>query len=173
MATFSLSACALQSVTRPSISKKLRFRVFERDGFACVYCGQTGADTVLHADHWNPVIEGGGTNEENLVTACVACNLGKGATPPRWFMEDQRMYAALGRAIEVAYDRFGKESDLVNILLNILGHGDGDAYLRILESASSWTAARRDMDFHFYGGIPPFGPHGYLNDNEEDVGIVL
>lgn len=68
-----------------SIPPKLRFAVFARDGHACRYCGARPPAVILHADHVIPVIAGGSTTEENLVTACATCNLGKGrhpATPP-------------------------------------------------------------------------------------------
>lgn len=66
---------------RKSISAKVRFDVFKRDGFECQYCGATPPAVILHVDHITPVAEGGDNSEENLVTACERCNLGKGATP--------------------------------------------------------------------------------------------
>jgi hypothetical protein len=63
-----------------SISKKVRFDVFKRDGFTCVYCGAHPSETiVLEVDHIHPVAEGGSDDPDNLVTACFACNRGKGA----------------------------------------------------------------------------------------------
>jgi HNH endonuclease len=64
---------------RKAISKKTRFEVFKRDGFACQYCGATAPDVVLHVDHINPVAGGGDNDILNLVTSCEPCNLGKGA----------------------------------------------------------------------------------------------
>ncbi len=64
---------------RPSISKTLRFEVFKRDSFTCQYCGRRAPDIILHCDHVKAVAEGGTTDILNLVTACVDCNLGKGA----------------------------------------------------------------------------------------------
>jgi hypothetical protein len=64
---------------RKSISKKVRFEIFKRDGFNCQYCGATPPRAVLHIDHIIPVAEGGGNEDTNLVTACDACNLGKAA----------------------------------------------------------------------------------------------
>lgn len=66
---------------RRSIGKRTRFEVFKRDGFACVYCGAGPTDRPLHVDHVKPVVEGGANDPANLVTACEACNLGKGAAP--------------------------------------------------------------------------------------------
>ena len=70
---------------RGPIPARLRFRVLERDGFRCRYCGKSGRDegVVLHADHVVPVVAGGETTERNLVTACETCNLGKGAGSTR------------------------------------------------------------------------------------------
>jgi hypothetical protein len=66
---------------RKALSKKTRFEVFKRDSFACQYCGQGAPDVLLHVDHIVPVADGGGDEITNLVTACVGCNIGKGATP--------------------------------------------------------------------------------------------
>lgn len=66
---------------RQPIGKRLRFEVFKRDGFACVYCGAKPPEVVLHVDHVRPVAEGGTNEIDNLLTACAGCNSGKGATP--------------------------------------------------------------------------------------------
>lgn len=69
-------------MSREPISKKLRFDVFKRDGFACKYCGATPSETVvLEVDHIHPVASGGTNEIDNLLTACFACNRGKGAEP--------------------------------------------------------------------------------------------
>ena len=57
---------------------RLRFQVFERDGFRCRYCGRhVDEGIVLNVDHVLPVSKGGEWNLENLVTACRECNAGK------------------------------------------------------------------------------------------------
>ena len=66
---------------RKAISKKTRFEVFKRDGFACIYCGAHPPAVLLHVDHITAVANGGTNSPDNLVTACEPCNLGKGATP--------------------------------------------------------------------------------------------
>lgn len=66
---------------REPVSKRLRFEIFKRDGFRCVYCGATPVQAPLHVDHVNPVAAGGDNDPANLVTACDSCNLGKGAVP--------------------------------------------------------------------------------------------
>lgn len=57
----------------------LRFKVLERDGFQCVYCGRNPLEdkVKLHVDHVIPKSKGGLDVMENLVTACTDCNLGK------------------------------------------------------------------------------------------------
>jgi len=63
---------------RKQISKTLRFEIFKRDLFTCQYCGATPPAVVLHLDHIQALADGGADDEHNLITACVACNLGKG-----------------------------------------------------------------------------------------------
>lgn len=61
----------------------LRQAVFERDGWACVYCGK--ATGTLTCDHALPVSRGGSSTLDNLVTACLACNVAKATrTPEEW-----------------------------------------------------------------------------------------
>ena len=61
----------------------LRFRVLARDSFTCQYCGASPRKDIavtLQVDHVKPRSKGGSWKEENLTTACVDCNVGKGAT---------------------------------------------------------------------------------------------
>jgi hypothetical protein len=64
---------------RKPLGKKVRFEVFKRDGFTCVYCGSHPPNVILHCDHVVAVANGGGNDIDNLVTSCDACNFGKGA----------------------------------------------------------------------------------------------
>lgn len=64
---------------RKNLGNSARFKVFQRDGFRCQYCGRTPPAVVLQVDHIIPVAEGGGNEESNLVTACSDCNHGKNA----------------------------------------------------------------------------------------------
>lgn len=59
----------------------LRFKVFNRDGFTCQYCGKHPPEVVLECDHVIPKSKGGQDTEDNLLTACFACNRGKSSTP--------------------------------------------------------------------------------------------
>jgi hypothetical protein len=65
--------------TRKALSKKTRFEVFKRDGFACQYCGAHPPKVILHVDHIVAVANGGGGDMDNLVTSCESCNQGKAA----------------------------------------------------------------------------------------------
>jgi hypothetical protein len=67
---------------RVGLSKKLRYEVFKKDNFKCVYCGAKPSDegVILEVDHVLPVFEGGTNDIENLVTSCKKCNIGKGKT---------------------------------------------------------------------------------------------
>ncbi len=69
---------------RVQVPDGLRLRVFQRDGFRCVYCrrhrDQLKSGEFLHADHVVPVANGGETTLENLACACSPCNAGKGAS---------------------------------------------------------------------------------------------
>lgn len=64
---------------RKSLTKKVRFGVFKRDGFVCQYCGDSPPNCVLEVDHITPVAAGGDDGTDNLITSCFSCNRGKGA----------------------------------------------------------------------------------------------
>ncbi len=59
-----------------------RFNVFLRDRFSCQYCDGRLPTKELTFDHVIPRSRGGGTNWENVVTACGVCNLRKGNRMP-------------------------------------------------------------------------------------------
>lgn len=66
------------TVEREPIPPRLRFQVLQRDAFRCQYCGRSTRDgATLHLDHVVPFSKGGPTSEDNLITACERCNLGK------------------------------------------------------------------------------------------------
>ena len=67
----------MEKTERKPISKRMRFEVFKRDGFACQYCGKKAPDVILEVDHIEPVSKGGKTVMLNLVTSCYKCNRGK------------------------------------------------------------------------------------------------
>ncbi|MGB3513871.1 MAG: HNH endonuclease [Microcoleaceae cyanobacterium] len=58
-----------------------RRNIMHRDGHSCQYCSYIGDDLTL--DHVVPRSRGGGDTWENLVTACVRCNVRKGSRTPK------------------------------------------------------------------------------------------
>lgn len=58
-----------------------RDRIFRRDRFCCVYCGEELPADRLTLDHVEPRMRGGDPSEGNLVTSCRACNTAKGGEP--------------------------------------------------------------------------------------------
>jgi len=60
-----------------------RRNIFARDGNQCQYCGHKFSTSELSLDHVIPRSQGGGTTWENIVCACVECNVRKGGRTPR------------------------------------------------------------------------------------------
>lgn len=58
-------------------SRRTRFLILKRDGFACRYCGRKAPEAELRVDHIVPVAEGGTDAPDNLGAACAECNGGK------------------------------------------------------------------------------------------------
>lgn len=59
-----------------------RFNVFLRDHFSCQYCNQRHPTHDLTFDHLIPKSKGGRTTWDNVVTACMDCNMRKGNRLP-------------------------------------------------------------------------------------------
>lgn len=71
------SVIALKKYIKPSEYPAFtRFNLFLRDKFQCLYCGSTDHLTF---DHVIPRRQKGRTTWENVATACLPCNLKKGA----------------------------------------------------------------------------------------------
>lgn len=60
-----------------------RRNIFARDGNQCQYCGKKFPTSELSLDHIVPRSQGGGATWENIVCACVACNVRKGGRTPK------------------------------------------------------------------------------------------
>jgi 5-methylcytosine-specific restriction endonuclease McrA len=66
-------------------SQRVKFNrrnVFARDGHRCQYCGQHFGAAGLSLDHVVPRSRGGPATWENIVAACLQCNLRKGGRTP-------------------------------------------------------------------------------------------
>ena len=56
--------------------------LFGRDRYLCLYCGDHFTRGELTRDHVKPLSHGGHDIWENVVSACIACNVRKGARLP-------------------------------------------------------------------------------------------
>ena len=57
--------------------------LFARDHYLCMYCGQHFHKTQLTRDHVLPLSKGGRDDWENVVCACLHCNVRKGSRTPQ------------------------------------------------------------------------------------------
>lgn len=73
-------------VTRQSITKQKRARIFRRDGGVCIYCNSM-MDLTIH--HLKPLSRGGSNHPSNLVTACRTCNQSLGNRDCTVIWEDE------------------------------------------------------------------------------------
>lgn len=99
---------------RKTIPDRIRFEVFKRDGFACVYCGAKPPGVALTLDHVEAHSAGGLDSIDNLVTACRTCNSGKSNVPLSTSAKAHTRAAALERerevaAIDAAYNEWLRE----------------------------------------------------------------
>src|SRR5688572_20005912 len=60
-----------------------RRNIFARDNNQCQYCGKRFATTELSLDHVIPRSQGGQSSWENIVCACLTCNIRKGGRTPK------------------------------------------------------------------------------------------
>lgn len=60
-----------------------RRNLFARDSNRCQYCGNKFPTSELSLDHVVPRSQGGGATWENIVCACVKCNIRKGGRTPK------------------------------------------------------------------------------------------
>ena len=65
-----------------NIVKFNRRNIFLRDENRCQYCGHKYSTQQLSLDHVIPRSQGGQTNWENIVCACLKCNVRKGGRTP-------------------------------------------------------------------------------------------
>lgn len=60
-----------------------RRNIFARDNNQCQYCGRKFATSELSLDHVTPRSQGGKSTWENIVCACLNCNVRKGGRTPK------------------------------------------------------------------------------------------
>lgn len=60
--------------------KMSRLKIYQRDGYKCIYCGTHKKLTI---DHVMPKSRGGLNTWENMVTCCFDCNSKKGNKTPQ------------------------------------------------------------------------------------------
>ena len=60
-----------------------RHNIYVRDGNRCQYCGHKFASSELSLDHVIPLSRGGNSSWENVVCACLSCNVQARATALR------------------------------------------------------------------------------------------
>jgi 5-methylcytosine-specific restriction endonuclease McrA len=60
-----------------------RRNIFARDHNQCQYCGKRYPTTDLSLDHVIPRSQGGAATWENIVCACLKCNIKKGGRTPK------------------------------------------------------------------------------------------
>lgn len=60
-----------------------RRNIFLRDGHRCQYCGNRYSSPSLSLDHVMPKSRGGPDTWENIVCACLDCNVSKGGRTPQ------------------------------------------------------------------------------------------
>ena len=72
---------AICRVERGKVSNKMRFSIYNRDGYRCRICGRSGVFEDLEIDHIKPIAKGGKSEYNNLQTLCKRCNYEKG---DRW-----------------------------------------------------------------------------------------
>lgn len=165
------------SQKRASLSKRARFRIFERDGFTCQYCGKRPPEAVLQLDHIHPFSEGGTDIEENLITACFECNAGKsnrvlGAIIPRpdadaQFFCAQQEIAEARQYLEAKQERdelYGQLADAVmNDYTSLMRWAARPNRARILEWLISYGP--HDLDYAIRAAAVNYAenPERYIN----------
>jgi 5-methylcytosine-specific restriction endonuclease McrA len=104
--------------------KFTRRNIYEHYAYRCCYCGVKFSSQDLNLEHVHPKSRGGKTGWDNIVTACVKCNLKKGdkllhetdmkllikPTKPKWrgvmslvFQSPVKMRSSWQRFIDNAY----------------------------------------------------------------------
>ncbi len=95
-----------------------RRNIFARDNNQCQYCGRRFPTAELSLDHVVPRSQGGTSTWENIVCACLKCNVRKGGRTPR------QAHMALIRKPEKP-----KRSPVLNLKLSQMKYQSWQAFL--------------------------------------------
>lgn len=118
--SFCVPEVIVLSVFNGRFSKEVRFsrrNIFDRDENTCQYCGKRCERSDLTLDHVTPRSRGGTSTWNNIVLACIKCNMRKGdrlplelnmkllrkPIKPQWAT---RVGVKLGRAYKPSWERF-------------------------------------------------------------------
>lgn len=86
------------------VEESVRWKVYHRDGYKCMYCGRGGANVPLTVDHILAQELGGATTLENMVAACRPCNkLKRNMTVDEWLKECKKRGIPFTGYPDVAY----------------------------------------------------------------------
>jgi len=122
--SFCVPEVIVLSVFNGRFSKEVRFsrrNIFERDENTCQYCKKKFERSELTLDHVVPRSRGGTSTWQNIVLACIRCNMKKGdrlpqeinmkllrkPIKPQWAT---RVGVKLGRACKPSWERFLEEA---------------------------------------------------------------
>ena len=102
-----------------ALTKKQRRLVFDKSGGRCWYCGTKLPDKGWHADHFEPIYRGAGSNGDlyperdtvdNHVPSCAPCNLFKSVFTIEEFRREIELQTERARKQSVNFrtaERFG------------------------------------------------------------------
>lgn len=142
------------------VSKRMRYEVLRRDGYACRYCGTRGAEAALVVDHVTPRALGGKDEPSNLVTACEPCNTGKSSTVPGLdLVNDTLERHGLHETATVLWTRVSeralRDRDLALPECHCLDYcGDPQCRLVFAAYMSGWLDHMDIVDLEVDGGSP-------------------
>jgi len=73
---------------RARLTKTKKDKIIAQDEFRCQYCGEQFERDLLEVDHIIPLVKGGDSEDNNLVTSCVKCNARKKELDVKQFLKN-------------------------------------------------------------------------------------
>ncbi len=93
-------------IERAKVTNRLRFYIYDRDGYRCCKCGRSTED--LEIDHIIPISKGGKSHPENLQTLCKTCNKEKSnIIEARTFSYNSKICPKCGAPLRKINGRYG------------------------------------------------------------------